>query len=187
MSSTNRGATRRERDLYMTPKSAFDLMLPYLPRDKVIWEPACGDGRIVNWIKEAGGDAVGNDLAYGYDFLTDTRNHDFILTNPPFSLAAEFVDHALKLAPEVMMLLPLNFAGSQKRHRWFRRIGVNAKFNLSERPCFTEDGKTDSNDYAWWYWGSRYSGDHWPEPVIPLKRPKDAPEWLWPRDARDDV
>lgn len=45
MSSTNRGTTRNDRDLYKTPLSAFDRMLPLLPDDVQFWEPACGDGQ----------------------------------------------------------------------------------------------------------------------------------------------
>jgi len=130
----------------------------------LFWEPACGDGRLIRWIKESGRRADGTDLALGQgiDFLKDESMRSFIITNPPFSLGAEFVAHSLAHATETMFLLPLNFLGSQKRAELFRRNEPDAIFVLSNRPSFglNKHGKkgTDSNEYGWFYWGDRYKG-----------------------------
>lgn len=159
MSSTNRGAARRANDLYPTPEPAFKPLIPHLEGAPHYWEPACGDRRLIKWLREAGHKAGGNDLARGYDFLKDNMPREAIITNPPFSLALEFCDHALRLAPEVIMLLRLNFLGAQKRHEWWRHHEPNALYILSERPDFTGGGG-DSTEYAWFVWGVRYSGIH---------------------------
>lgn len=162
MSSTNRGAIRREADFYATPEAAFKPLLAFLPMDKALlyWEPACGDRRLIQWIYEAGGLADGKDLRTdGVDFLKDETPRTFIITNPPFSLAQEFCDHALKHANEVMMLLRLNFLGAQKRADWWRKNEPAALFILSKRPDFTGGGG-DSCEYAWFYWGHRFTGIH---------------------------
>ena len=79
-----------------------------------IWECACGSGNLAEVLKERGYDVVCSDLknrGYGrpgmlnVDFL---QNYDFtlrynvgvILTNPPYSLANEFILHALNILPE---------------------------------------------------------------------------------------
>lgn len=159
MSATNRGSKRHAADFYATPESAFRPLLPYLQLlPDHIWEPACGDGRLVKWMREIAVSVAGDDLNKGYDFLQDDGRHGAIVTNPPFSLALEFCDHAIKHAPNVFMLLRLNFLASRKRRDWWRRNPPNALFILSERPSFTENGKTDATDYGWFYWGKLHKG-----------------------------
>lgn len=163
MSATNRGATRNERDFYATPEEAFKPLIPFLPREWSYWEPACGDGRLIRWMKEAGLWAFGADLEPQCDypqinFLEDTTFRNCIITNPPFSLAQEFCDHAIKHSNHVFMLLRLNFLASVKRRDWFRQNEPAALFVLSKRPSFTGNGKTDATDYAWVYWHSLLQG-----------------------------
>lgn len=169
MSATNRGAVRNERDFYATPKAAFIPLMKYLPTG-IIWEPACGDGRLVSWMRDGGFKAEGSDLepqcdAPRLDFLETSKdfpagsgNYAAIVTNPPFSLAFEFCQHARKLSDETFFLLSLNFLASRKRNAWFKANLVSALFVLSARPSFTANGKTDACDYAWFYWGPRHRG-----------------------------
>lgn len=162
MSATNRGAVRKDKDHYATPEAAFKPLLPYLARvPTAVWEPACGDRRLIRWMEEVGIESYGNDMNTGYDFLQDSLRYSSILTNPPFSLALEFCEHAIKHAPNVFMLLRLNFLASRKRRDWWRKHPPSALFILSERPSFTGDGKTDSTDYAWFYWGPLHQGIIW--------------------------
>lgn len=159
MSATGRGAVRRDRDLYMTPRKAFDPMLPFIKDLKCpVWEPACGDGRLVNWMNEYDITADGSDIDRGIDYLSVNDPTYCIVTNPPFSLAFEFCKHAVSHSDHVFLLLRLNFLASRKRFDWFRKHEPSALFVLSERPSFTEDGHTDATDYAWFYWGPAYRG-----------------------------
>lgn len=157
MSSTNRGAIRKDADFYATPMAAFIPLLPFLEKGKQHWECACGDSRLVTAMQNYGIDAVGTDLRTGHDFLESTRTSPVIITNPPFSLAFEFCVHAHAHADEVWMLLRLNFLASKKRSAWFKQHEPAALFILSSRPDFTGGGG-DSCDYAWFYWGSRHRG-----------------------------
>lgn len=186
MSSTNRGAERSPRDFYATPAHAYELLDTILPEGEEVyfWEPACGDGRIVKWLNSTGRAAGGTDIHENpcgnpCDFFADRTTRGFIITNPPFSLGVEFVQHALDVADEVLMLLPLNFAGSKKRHFWFRENSPSAHFVLSERPDFSGQGG-DSIDYAWWYWGTRWHGMYWPSPAKPWKLAEHPKFLLWP-------
>ena len=174
MSATFRGSVRNENDLYMTPASAFMPMMPYLLQlPSPLWDPAEGDGRLVRWMNEwknpgwqwtkhmSGRPAFGTDLASGGgDFLkcVDTVA-ETICTNPPFSLAFEFCQHALTLSDNVVMLLRLNFLASVKRRDWFQKNPPNAIFVLSKRPSFVNN-KTDACDYGFVVWSRHLSGIH---------------------------
>jgi len=141
MSATNRGAVRRENDYYSTPLESFTPLIPYIKQLGVsCFEPACGDGRLVTALRENGITAWGRDIAIdGYDFLQDANCNmgiHCIVTNPPFSLAQEFVTHAVANSENVFMLLPLNFLGAQKRKEWWKLHEPGAIFVLSERPSF---------------------------------------------------
>lgn len=164
MSATNRGAKRNERDFYPTPLESFTPLIPYLSDLYEVWEPACGDGRLIKKLQNNGFTADGNDLKNGYNFLEDNNIYDCILTNPPFSLAQDFISHAINKAKyEVWMLLRLNLLGSQKRKGWWEDHKPNSLFILSKRPSFTGKG-TDACEYAWFYWSKyrgRYSKIYW--------------------------
>lgn len=156
MSSTTQ-PVRLGPDYYATPLSAFKPLLSHLDPEGKFWEPACGDGRLIQAMLNAGLEANGDDLQHGYDFLKDTERYDVIVTNPPFSLAFEFVQHAIDHSWETFMLLRLNFLASQKRASWFRENEPNGLFVLTKRPSFAYGG-TDSCDYAWFYWGDEKFG-----------------------------
>ncbi len=160
MSATNRGAERVASDFYATPLSAFTPLLPHLDITAEHWEPSCGDRRLIHAMNAYGIRADGADIrdARPVDFLTDPTVRQTIITNPPFSMAMEFATHALTHSDEAYLLLRLNFLASQKRAAWFAKNEPSALFVLARRPCFTEDGKTDATDYAWFYWGTRHLG-----------------------------
>ena len=67
-------------DDYMTPKSAWQNIEMYIPKDKQIWESFYGDGTSAENLKELGFDVVSEPI----DFYKEDRG-DIIVTNPPFS------------------------------------------------------------------------------------------------------
>lgn len=148
MSAQGRGAKRQEKDFYPTPLKSFIPILPHLPAAVPIWEPACGDRRLINCLRDNGFIADGDDLTDGYDFLQDFRTHDCIVTNPPFSIGFDFVRHAVMNAHEVWMLLPLNFLGSAERKPWFEQNEPTV-FVLSERPSFVMACKCPACGHRW--------------------------------------
>lgn len=77
---------------------------------------------------------------------------DLIITNPPFSLALQFLEKSLSEAPTVVYLLRLRFLASVKRGAWWHMHPPTHQFVLSKRPSFTGDGRNDSADYAWFAW-----------------------------------
>lgn len=80
-----------------------------------------------------------------------------IITNPPFRLAQDFIEKAISMKPRfVIMLLRLNYVGSQKRHDFFTKCMAHRIYVLPDRPPFTRNkhGRwaTDSIEYAWFVW-----------------------------------
>lgn len=82
--------------------------------------------------------------------LPNERSVKHVITNPPFSLAEEFLRQSRKLYPEadLVYLLRLNFLASKERLGLWRDLGVPDVHVLPNRPSFTGEG-TDSCEYAW--------------------------------------
>lgn len=164
MSATNRGAKRVDKDAYNTPSWCTELImdeLVVLPNSSVL-EPCMGAGEIWNVLKWHFDEGMMDwcEVKAGKDFLdcTVVGRIDFIITNPPFSLAQEFIEKSLQMANCVVMLLPLGFYGAESRHEWWTQHEPTAQFILSKRPMFgrNKEGKwgTDSETYAWIVWDS---------------------------------
>lgn len=83
------------------------------------------------------------------------QRFDVVFGNPPFTLATEFIGESLKLSDVVVMLLRLDFLGTQGRQP-FMQANTPSIYVIPDRPSF-DGGGTDSNDYAWFVWekGSR--------------------------------
>lgn len=77
--------------------------------------------------------------------------YDAVITNPPYSLAYEFVNRCRELAPIVAMLLRVNFLESAERAPWFHKLMPEYVRVLPDRPRF-RNGSADSSAYAWMIW-----------------------------------
>lgn len=168
MSATGRGAERQADDFYSTPEWATRAIVRALPEafTRLALDPCAGDGAILRVLSPAVVQAWGVELdstraaAAGCtcaDFLTLPtspalgRQGLTICTNPPYSLALEFVRRSLEWRPEyVVMLLRLNWLAS-KRRADFLRGNMPDVYVLPKRPSFTGKG-TDATEYAWMVW-----------------------------------
>ena len=179
--SLNNRGQRNKSDFYQTPYSLTNELLNHEDFNyaKYVYEPACGDGAIKKILYErwSGGTVAGTDISTGFDFLEHLKNEpdhhpNYIITNPPFSLALEFIEISKKVATEkIAMLLPLNYLHGQKRYEtlWKDRCFPLKKiYVLSRYPMLTnsirKDGKftTGMQVYAWYIWDKTYIG----EPII---------------------
>jgi hypothetical protein len=98
-------------------------------------------------------DDHGNFLDFCY--AHDDARPDIIIFNPPFSLAIEFIQHALKTVKPggfVVALLRLNFFGSKGRKPFFDKTMPMAHYIHHERMGFTPDGGQDSIEYMHAVW-----------------------------------
>lgn len=147
--------SRNPYDYYPTPPWCYEKLPIDFSKYKTALEPCCGDYRIAEFLEFVGVEKVeALDIQYGEDFFAYEGHVDLILTNPPYSIAEEFVIKALHHADTVVMLLRLNFLGAQKRYKFWIENEPDALFVLSKRPSFTGKG-TDSTEYAWFVWQNK--------------------------------
>jgi hypothetical protein len=88
------------------------------------------------------------------NFLTlppPPRPYAVTITNPPFSLAMQFVQASRAVSHHVVMLLRLNFLASGARSQFMQETRPDV-YVLPNRPSFVRGGKTDSIEYAWFHW-----------------------------------
>jgi hypothetical protein len=70
MSQRESGYERKALDHYETPSWVTLALEPHLPEIRgVIWKPACGGGKMVAALRQAGFDVIGSDILEGVDFL----------------------------------------------------------------------------------------------------------------------
>lgn len=179
MSSTNRGGQRSAKDYYVTPIHEVVTFLKALQEDF----PQLASTKLRILDPCAGGDAE-HEMSYPAaikqvwphaevmtidiredskaeflgDYLTsdiDMTPPDIVMSNPPFSLAQEFINKGLKDVAKgglVIMLLRLNFFGAQKRMPWWHKTMPVYSYVHNERMSFTPNGKTDSIEYMHCVW-----------------------------------
>lgn len=135
-------------------------------------EPACGVGHMAKVLNEYFGEVHCYDAyEYGYasvrDFLEypyQANTYDWVITNPPFRLAEEFVAQALNVARKgVAILARTVFLESVGRYEAIFRESPPTKFaQFSERVPMLKgrlDPKaTTATGYAWLVWEQQASG-----------------------------
>lgn len=97
------------------------------------------------------------DADFHGDFLSVETSpvFDLVVSNPPFSLAQEFVERAsafCKPTGTVCFLMLLQFLGSSKRKELFDAYPVASVDVIRPRPSFASDGSTDAREYAVFRW-----------------------------------
>lgn len=179
-------ASRREPpdslDFFPTPpwatRALCEHVLPHLGLQQDLqfeacWDPACGEGHMIEVLLEYfGGGGWGSDIFdYGRnyrteDFLDDRTvigcpssglGPEFIITNPPFRPATAFTLRALTLAPVVAMLLRTVWVeGVERYETLFRDRPPTLLAPFVERVPMTK-GRWDpdagtATSYAWFVW-----------------------------------
>ena len=103
-------ARRGAYDELYTPVEALSYILPYIPKEAVIWESAPGEMDIVNALSEGGWNVVYSDKDY---FDWEPRGWDVQVTNPPFSIKARWLNRANELGKPYAILLPVTALGAR--------------------------------------------------------------------------
>jgi len=103
---------------YRTPSHIVKALLKREHFPGLVWEPAAGRGDIVMALHACGYSNViasdsndwGFQPCFTEDFFTSQRLVDCVLTNPPFDLKNEFLQHAKQVARfKIALLLPITF------------------------------------------------------------------------------
>lgn len=167
---------REEHDYYATEPKAAQLLMSVEWFSPVIWECACGEGHLVREFEKAGymvyaSDLVDRGVGVQLDFLTTitppVAGAD-IITNPPYSMAQEFVEHALNILHDggkVAMFLKIQFLEGKKRRELFDKHPPKTIYVSSGRLRCAMNGdfekycKSNAVCYAWYIWQKGYHGD----------------------------
>jgi hypothetical protein len=183
MSAKNRGSIRNESDFYITPESSIETFLENFKISANVtgWqnnilEPTAGNGAIVKVLRKyypsnkSMIDAVElrkeekinlnkeASTVFIQDFLTfePIDRYDCIITNPPYSIAREIIEHCFKIADkntDIIMLLRLGFLEAKKRRDFWKKHPLTQLYPLINRPSFTGKG-TDATAYGWFVWSN---------------------------------
>lgn len=178
--ASNHSDTEREvNDYYATPPSAVEMLLELENFSKSIMEPACGQGHIAEVLKNHGYTVCATDLVnrgygvWGVDFFNINEPTDMdIITNPPYSMAKEFVEHAMEIVTDghkVAMFLKLTFLEGQGRRELFRKYPPKIVYVSTSRIGCAKNGefKKDKNGnlkadsavaYCWYVWQKGFNG-----------------------------
>ena len=175
MSSTNRSNARdlHISDYYVTPIASIKEFISAQTQidfiDKTILDP-CAGGDTINKmsypevLKDYSSRVITSDIredslaVHTVDYLewdVSETKIDIIITNPPFNIASEIIEKALRdvtVGGYVVMLLRLNFFGSQKRKPFFDAYPPLACYVHNKRMKFTNTNGTDSIEYMHCIW-----------------------------------
>ena len=164
MSATGRNDVRRVDDHYVTPAWCVKAIWPKLSAFNTCLDPCAGEGRLLMALQDLAaspmyrgieldeeratlcakqngigcvvGDALELQRRGPWRFPNLDTPYDLVITNPPYSLALGFIQAALASgAPEIAMLLRLNFLASMKRAA-FWRVNPCDVYVLPKRPSF---------------------------------------------------
>ena len=167
---------RADDDYYCTPPQAVEELLKRESFCHYVLEPAVGGGSIAAVLVDHDHKVQSMDIVdRGYagtevrDFLTTTKDDlNFspdIITNPPYALAKEFVEHALDISMDgvkVAMFLKIQFLESKKRYELFKKYPPKKIYVFVNRVNCGKNGvfgkESSAVCYAWFVWEKGYKG-----------------------------
>jgi len=171
---------REVNDYYATDPKAVEMLmeLEAFNKDFPIMEPSCGEGHMAKVISHKGFKVIAYDLIdrgygiTGVDFLEihkENRFYGSIITNPPYSLAKEFIMHSLNIIPDgfkVAMFLKVQFMEGKGRKQmfsdyppktiWISSSRINCAKNGNFEGLRTSGGSAVA--YAWYVWKKGFKG-----------------------------
>lgn len=100
-------------DDYMTPKSAWEDIIDYIPKDEEIWEAFYGDGESGKYLDELGCKVVQEPV----DFFENDLG-DIVVSNPPFSKCPDILKRLVELEKPFILIMPSSKINTQ----YFRTI-----------------------------------------------------------------
>lgn len=169
---------REENDYYATDPVALEKLLKKESFNHYVLEPAVGCGHLANVLIDNGYDVKCFDIIdRGYpgtekkDFLSWEREPDDlirdIITNPPYSKALQFIEHAIEQSEEgtkIAMLLKIQFLEGKKRRAFFEKSPPKNIYVFSERINCAKNGDFKNLKsgkavcYAWFIWIKGFQG-----------------------------
>jgi hypothetical protein len=176
MAGGNPTDERRERDFYPTPYEVPWALVKAQRFGRTIHECASGDDAIVKFLEKVGYNVIATDIhplgrGEKMDFFDIKKPlADCIITNPPFDIAADFIEHAWQVLKvrKMALVLKATYWHAKTRRGLYERCKPAAIHPLTWRPDFLNKG-APTMDVMWCYWDRAYTG------VDPVYQPLDKP------------
>jgi len=176
---------RKPSDFYPTPYDGTESLMPLvntlLEPGARIWEPCSGDLDMVRVLEWHGYKVTATELrdtgqgVTGFDFLRDDPVEVFgwepevemIVMNPPFSLAAEFIQKALSYTPNVACLVKIDYWNAISRLPLWEKHTPAYFLPLTFRLAFlkAERGNSPLMNCAWVVWAGTMRDECMTEPL----------------------
>lgn len=186
MSTRNSGYARVPAELYQTPGWVTATLGEHMNlAGRTVWDPACGEGKMVRALAALGARVVASDL-HDYGMVKKAQKIDFtslgvvplgfedvqdIVTNPPYGkqgrTAERFVERGLDLLPlggVLALLLQADFDSAGGRRNLFRecphfagRVVINRRIEWFPREIKADGTKAGgpSANHSWFIWHKR--------------------------------
>jgi hypothetical protein len=168
-------ATRALVEKVIWPRYGF--APPEIMKKQAVWEPACNRGHMAKPLREYFGRVYASDIHdYGYEFDGQERVVDFlfpcsespciakngldwIITNPPFRLASQFLERSFQLRPRVGVAIIVRTAfleGIGRYEDLFSKNPPSVVAQFTERVVMVK-GRLDpvgssATAYCWLVW-----------------------------------
>lgn len=176
LATNNRKKNSEPNDFYATEPRAVQDLLNVEKFSNTVWECAVGQGHMANVLKDNGYKVLASDLIdRGYEgteiksFLEYKDNDKDIITNPPFKLAQEFLEHAQKISKKgtrIAFFLKLTWLESRRRGELFKKYPPKYIYVFSTRRLCAKGGRFEDYSspaaYCWYIWEV---GEH-TEPIV---------------------
>jgi hypothetical protein len=163
-------------DWYVEPDWCSDRLFQIEQFEGLIWDCCAGTGRIAYAARQAGYTAEATDIVARspgitqFDFLSmrpERPNAGLsIVCNPPYRLAREFAELALKVITyKAALFLPANWVQGEKRSTWLESTPLRRVLFVCPRPScppgdIIKQGVVPGNgttDFAWFIWERGYA------------------------------
>ncbi len=160
---------RETNDWYVEPEWCSIRLFEEEQFGSIVWDPACGSGRIVRAAMRRGYSAVGSDRVIRWDGAVQSDFFEgclFGASNPPYGIADEFVQKGCKISRKACFLLPLAWVAGNTRSKWLSKIGLRTVWILCPRPSMPPGEMALSGgpvgggtkDFAWYVFTPGYIG-----------------------------
>lgn len=187
-SDTLSGYARAADDWYVEPREATRALLAEEHFAGTIWDPACGEGRILEEVRNLGLECWGSDIVnrgadsgaeYGIsspvDFLGDQRvlwgdDISCIITNPPYRLLTPFIERSLKVARWKVAIFCklLSLEGIARLNELYRKHPLARVYVFADRQSCPPGGGVEAKDtklaHCWQVYEHGHKGPptlHW--------------------------
>lgn len=115
------------KDCCQTPPYALDPLYQYLKTNQAIWEPAAGEGYLVNALSSKGYNVIGSDISTGQNFFEfEPAEWDVLITNPPYhsGVLGQWIERCYKLNKPFALLMKITTLGVKYGFDLFQEYGL---------------------------------------------------------------